>query len=197
MNKKSSNIIKIIIILIAIILLVLVFFLTNKKGQEDMLLSPSADIEKTAEDLDKASQIEDDGDGILLIPKDDVYSFSITDAHGILLDFKKIDGIWVYADDDSLSINQDRIDKVLNYITDIKFIDVINATDGEAYGLNQESKMYIISDANNNSTIISIGNVDEENDTVYFALNYDFTNIYVNNGKLYNIGEYTIEDLVE
>jgi len=96
----------------------------------------------------------------------------------------------------SLDINQDRIDKILNYISNIKFIDIITTEDGEAYGLNQNSPVYIISDANDNSTIISIGNIDENEGTVYFAVNYDFTNIYVNKGKLYNIGEYTIESLV-
>ena len=197
MKTNTSNVIKISMVVVAIILLGLILIFTLKNSRKQELISPTSTIEKTAEVLDEASEIEEEGERILLIPKDEVYSFSMTDAHGILLDFRKDDDKWVYVDDDSFEINQDRIDKVLNYITDIKFVDVINAENGIEYGLDQESPMYIIADANGNSTIISMGDVDEENGTVYFALNYDFTNIYINQGKLYNIGEYTIQELIQ
>ncbi len=197
MKNNSSNLIKIALVVVAIILLVLILVFTLKDSRKQEANSSTSTVEKTAEVLDEASEIEEEGEQIFLIPKDEVYSFSMTDAHGILLDFEKEDDKWVYVDDDSLDINQDRIDKILNYITDIKFIDVINAEDGTQYSLDQESPLYIISDANGNSTVISIGEVDEQNKTVYFALNYDFTSIYINQGKLSNIGSYTIEDLVE
>ena len=197
MKTNTSNVIKISMVVVAIILLGLILIFTLKNSRKQELISPTSTIEKTAEVLDEASEIEEEGERILLIPKDEVYSFSMTDAHGILLDFRKDDDKWVYVDDDSFEINQDRIDKVLNYITDIKFVDVITAENGIEYGLDQESPMYIIADANGNSTIISMGGVDEENGTVYFALNYDFTNIYINQGKLSNIGEYTIQELIQ
>jgi hypothetical protein len=195
--KNRSNIFKIVLIILAVILLGLILFFTLRKTREEELISPTSKIEKTAEVLDEASEVEEEGERILLIPKEEVYSFSITDAHGIVLDFQLIDDKWVYVNDDSFEINQDRIDKLLNYITDIRFIDVISTDDGEEYGLNQESPIYEISDANNNSTIISIGKVNKEEGTVYFAINYDFTKIYVNQGKLYNIGAYTIQELIQ
>jgi len=195
-KKNKSNVFKIALVIIAVILLGCILILVLKNNHKQELISPTSSIEKTPEVLDEASEIEEEGDQIFFVPKEEIYSFSMTDAHGILLNFQKEDDKWVYLDDLSLDINQDRIDKILNYISNIKFIDIITTEDGEAYGLNQNSPVYIISDANDNSTIISIGNIDENEGTVYFAVNYDFTNIYVNKGKLYNIGEYTIESLV-
>ena len=196
--KNKSNIFKIALIILTVILLGLILFFTLRKTREQELISPTSKIEKTAEVLDEASEIEEEGERILLFPKDEVYSFSMTDAQGIELNFQlNDDGKWIYVDNDSYEINQDRIDKLLNYITDIRFIDVISSEDGSKYGLDQNSPMYVISDANNNSTIMSLGNVNKEEGTVYFAINYDFTKIYVNQGKLYNIGAYTIQELIQ
>ena len=185
------------IILALAVLILIVLMLRSIYWNKIPTVSDGESSEEAAQILDEASEIEDEGETILLIPKDEVYSFSMTDSHGILLDFAKEDDEWIYLDDADFNINQDRIDKILNYITDIKFIDVNKVEDGTDYGLDQESPVYIISDANGNSTIISIGNIDESTGYVYFALNYDFTNIYVNQGKLHNVGKYTIEELLD
>ena len=132
----------------------------------------------------------------ILISKDDIYSFSMTDSNGILLTFEKQGDTWVYVDDESLDINEDRIDKVLNYLCQVKFINSFQTDSAKDYGLTQESPQYILYDANEYSTLISLGNVDEKTGNVYFALNYDFSTVYVNEGKLNNVREYGIEELL-
>ena len=52
-----------------------------------------------------------------------------------------------------------------------------------------------MTDGNGYQTIISLGNTSEDGQT-YFAFNYDFNTVYVNSGKLKNVGEYYIEELV-
>lgn len=56
--------------------------------------------------------------------------------------------------------------------------------------------MYVVSDSSGSSTIISIGNVDEETGNVFFAINYDFDTVYVNSGKLLGVTKYTVQQLV-
>lgn len=56
--------------------------------------------------------------------------------------------------------------------------------------------MYVVSDSSGSSTIISIGNVDEETGNVFFAINYDFDTVYVNSSKLLGVTKYTVQQLV-
>jgi len=152
-----------------------------------------------AAELDQASEITDDGEQILYLPKDEIYEFSITDANNILLNFEKKDDKWIYVDDPSMEINGDRIDKILNYLCDIRVVDIIeldDEADAKDYGLSQESPMCIIKDAGGNEILISIGNCSDENCNVYFALNYDFSTVYVNSGKLSNVLQYSVEELL-
>ncbi|WP_028243781.1 DUF4340 domain-containing protein [Pseudobutyrivibrio ruminis] len=198
-NSKYS---KIILIIVAVVLLVLllVFALVQKPSDNESSggLFPFISKEEGShvDFLDSESEKNDKGENILLIPKEEVYSFKMTDSHGILLNFERKDEGWVYIDDITLNINSTRIDKVLNYLTDIKFVDSIVTDKPEDYGLSQDSLEYAINDANGNTTLISLGNVDESTGNVYFALNYDFSTIYVNEGKLKNVSEYAIEDLI-
>ena len=107
---------------------------------------------------------------------------------------------WIYSDDTSIELNQDRVDKILNYLTDVRFLNVIalgDDKDSDSYGLSKDSPVYVIKDANDYSTYISLGTVDEKTGQVYFALNYDFSNIYVNSGKLAGLHYYSITDLVQ
>lgn len=149
-----------------------------------------------ADELDAASTAEEEGDLIFLFPKEDVASFSMTDSNGILLDFFKKSDDWYCLGYEEMDIDESRIDNILNYICEIKYVEAYDTEDGEAYGLNQESRMYIVDSGENSSVIISLGNVNEDG-SMYFALNYDFTKIYKNSGKLYNVGEYAIEDLLQ
>ena len=152
-----------------------------------------------AAELDQASEITDDGEQILYLPKEEIYEFSITDANNILLNFEKKDDKWIYVDDPSMEINGDRIDKILNYLCDIRVVDIIeldDEADAMEYGLSQESPMCIIKDAGGNEILISIGNCSDENCNVYFALNYDFSTVYVNSGKLSNVLQYSVEELL-
>ena len=188
------------IIILALILLIVILLITFiNKSPVNMIIEYDAN-EENVEILDEASEIEDEGESVIFISKDEVYSFEMTDSNNIILNFELQDDQWVYADDTSIAIDQDRIDKVLNYITDVRFTDVIsNEEDDEgaaSYGLTQDSPVYILKDANGYSTFISLGNVDEKTGEVYFALNYDFATIYLNSGKLKGVSMYSIEDLV-
>lgn len=212
MLKNKQNIFKISILIAGILLViafgVFIFKSTHTKdaaeGGKDSAVeeavTPQEDIEfPHAAELDQASEISDDGEQILYLPKEEIYEFSITDANNILLNFEKKDDKWIYVDDPSIEINGDRIDKILNYLCDIRVVDIIELDDeskAEDYGLSQEAPMCIIKDAGGNEILISIGNYDDENCNVYFALNYDFSTVYVNSGKLANVLQYSVEELL-
>ncbi|MBP5326107.1 MAG: hypothetical protein J6Y86_11510, partial [Pseudobutyrivibrio sp.] len=129
MLKNKQNIFKICILIAGILLIiafgVFIFKSTHTKdaaeGGKDAAVeeavTPQEDIEfPHAAELDQASEISDDGEQILYLPKEEIYEFSITDANNILLNFEKKDDKWIYVDDPSIEINGDRIDKILNYL---------------------------------------------------------------------------------
>lgn len=205
-NSKSGKIILLIFVVVLLALLLLFALGHQSSWDKDTGVLPDVNsLQDEAEEinepnhgdmLDMESEKDDAGEEILLISKDDIYSFSMTDSNGILLTFKKQGDTWVYVDDESLDINEDRIDKVLNYLCQVRFINSFQTDSAKDYGLTQESPQYILYDANGYSTLISLGNVDEKTGNVYFALNYDFSTVYVNEGKLNNVREYGIEELL-
>lgn len=212
MLKNKEKILKISLLTVGVLLIVLfgVFIFKKTHTENDMDDKQSVSTEETEEvledvefphaaELDQASEITDDGEQILYLPKEEIYEFSITDANNILLNFEKKDDKWIYVDDPSMEINGDRIDKILNYLCDIRVVDIIeldDEADAKDYGLSQESPMCIIKDAGSNEILISIGNCSDENCNVYFALNYDFSTVYVNSGKLSNVLQYSVEELL-
>ena len=199
MKKFISKYYKGIFLALAIILLVIVLIITfNAKSPAKMIQNLDGS-EDQAEVLDEASEIEDEGENVILLDNEEVYSFQMTDSNNILLTFERDGDDWVYTDDPSIDINEERIEKLLNYITDVRFVDTISTDDenGDKYGLNQDSPVYIIKDANGYSTFILLGKIDEETGQIYFALNYDFSTVYVNSGKLAGVNKYAIEDLIQ
>ena len=196
---------KIIMAGVAIALIVLLLialirhggFETEPKGQTPEEIAEEARNQYDddyADELDEESATEDDGEQVFFMPKEDVYSFSMTDAHGILLTFDRQDDQWIYTGDKSLDVNEERIDKILNYLCDVRFEKVYDDKNGSKYNLDQSADMYIIADSSGNSTIISLGESQEKG--VYFAINYDFSKIYLNSGKLSKVREYTLEELL-
>lgn len=212
MLKNKEKILKISLLTVGVLLIVLFGIFIFKKthtenNMDDKQAVSTEETEEVLEDvefphaaeLDQASEITDDGEQILYLPKEEIYEFSITDANNILLNFEKKDDKWIYVDDPSMEINGDRIDKILNYLCDIRVVDIIeldDEADAKDYGLSQESPMCIIKDAGGNEILISIGNCSDENCNVYFALNYDFSTVYVNSGKLSNVLQYSVEELL-
>ncbi len=212
MLKNKEKILKISLLTVGVLLIVLFGIFIFKKthtenNMDDKQAVSTEETEEVLEDvefphaaeLDQASEITDDGEQILYLPKEEIYEFSITDANNILLNFEKKDDKWIYVDDPSMEINGDRIDKILNYLCDIRVVDIIeldDEADAMEYGLSQESPMCIIKDAGGNEILISIGNCSDENCNVYFALNYDFSTVYVNSGKLSNVLQYSVEELL-
>ena len=212
MLKNKEKILKISLLTVGVLLIVLfgIFIFKKTHTENDMDDKQPVSSEETEEvledvefphaaELDQASEITDDGEQILYLPKEEIYEFSITDANNILLNFEKKDDKWIYVDDPSMEINGDRIDKILNYLCDIRVVDIIeldDEADAKDYGLSQESPMCIIKDAGGNEILISIGYCSDENCNVYFALNYDFSTVYVNSGKLSNVLQYSVEELL-
>ena len=212
MLKNKEKILKISLLTVGVLLIVIfgIFIFKKTHTENDMDDKQPVSTEETEEvledvefphaaELDQASEITDDGEQILYLPKDEIYEFSIIDANNILLNFEKKDDKWIYVDDTSMEINGDRIDKILNYLCDIRVVDIIeldDEADAKDYGLSQESPMCIIKDAGGNEILISIGNCSDENCNVYFALNYDFSTVYVNSGKLSNVLQYSVEELL-
>lgn len=198
-NSKAG---KIILLVLVVALLALGVFACISKFKKAPNNASGEDVAQEeveepthADILDQASEVADDGEQVLLMPKDEVSSFSITDANGILLTFEKQNDKWVYIDDSSMELNQSRMDKLLNYICDVHALEAISDASGEEYGLTQESPVFIVKDSQGNKTLISVGNITEDG-RVYFALNYDFSVVYVNSGKLNNILSYSVEELV-
>ena len=189
--KNKSNIFKLIVALIGIGILVLMIILYSKSNMNS---TGGAD---RAEVLDKESQKKDKGEQVFLIPKDDVHEFTLTDANGLLLNFENTDGEWICIDNTSLDINEERIDKVLNYLCDVRCIGILTDVDAKSYGIDESAKEYRVTDSSGSTIIISIGNYDEDKKQAYFSINYDFSTIYINSGKLSLVEEYAIEDLIQ
>lgn len=192
---------KALFLAVAVILLLVVLFITFRDKSPAKMIQNLDGSEDQVEVLDEASEIEDEGENVILVDKNEVYSFQMIDSNNIILDFEKQDDQWVYSDDSSLDIDEERIDKILNYLTDVRFVDIITVKDdkeaGDKYGLNQDSSVYVIKDAGGYSIVISIGKTDEKTGQIYFALNYDFSTVYVNSGKLAGVNKYAIEDLIQ
>ncbi|SHJ31130.1 DUF4340 domain-containing protein [Pseudobutyrivibrio xylanivorans] len=201
-KSKKFKIALLILALLIICFLGIIYriYQVNSKNPPLGLINPDEDpvtVETShAEKLDKKSTDKDKGDQIIYMEKDEVYSFSFPDSNGIILGFEKEDGKWVYPDDPDIEINQDRVDKILNYLCDIHCVEYIEDANGEDYGLDQNSKTFTIQDSAGDTIIISINN-DSEDGNVYFAINYDFTTIFINSGKLGNVCEYAIQDLIK
>ncbi|MCR5416579.1 MAG: DUF4340 domain-containing protein [Pseudobutyrivibrio sp.] len=200
LEKWHKSIILILIVIVLMIFLIVTLLNINgsdTKEKTDTDNPTEEKVEKTHADLlDEYSTFDDDGEEIFLIPKDEITSFSMTDSHGILLNFELRDGQWVYVDDETLDIDENRIEAILNYLCDIKCIDTIKTDDASEYELSQDSKLYTLNDNAGNTIMISIGKIDQETGKVYLAFNYDFSTIFVNSGKLGKVTEYAVEELL-
>ncbi len=179
----------VIVLLLAIVLIIEGTLLDNKG-----FFNKHKDL---ASQLDEESTKEDDGNNIILMPNDEIYSFSFTDADGVNLHFERTDDGWVYVDNPKISIDSDRVNCVLNYLGDVKCIDVIRDADPEKYGLVKESPVAVITDSSDSSIYISFGDFNEDKGQFYYAINYDYSTVYVNSGKLNKIMHYRIEDLIK
>lgn len=186
---EKGNVIKLVTVIIGVVLLGFMIILYSKNGKISNEMS-------RARVLDEESIKKDKGKQVFLIPKDDIQKISITDANGIVMDFEYSDDHWQYLDDKTLALDEDRIDKVLNYLCDVRCIGTITEKSGDKYGLNQSSKEYRVTDTSGSTIIISLGNYDEDKKEQYFSINYDFATIYINSGKLTKVSEYTAADLI-
>ena len=140
MNRKKLLTIISLIVVIGAVSLLLYFGVRMNSGPVD---ENAARLEA----LDEASTKDDKGDPIIMLPKEEVSKFFITDSNGIFLNFEKDGEKWIYKDYPKMDINQDRIDKILNYLLEVKAIDYIEDGNPDDYGITKDSKMYTIEDA--------------------------------------------------
>lgn len=150
-----------------------------------------------ADMLDEESIVEDEGDRVFYIEKEEVKKFSLTDSNGILLEFERDGEQWVCVGYEDLDLDEERVDKILNYICDIRFVDSYNSEDGSEYGLTADSNMFMVEDSGGNDVYVCLGDVNAEDGSVYFALNYDYTLVFKNSGKLANVCDYAIEEILQ
>ena len=206
MDKRSIVNMTVLLVAIAAISFLVFWGIRNHNG--DSANGSKANIDGVSEEEDSGGQVhaellddeslkEDKGEQVIYVPKNEISSFFMTDSNGILLNFEKRDDKWIYLDDEGFELNQERIDKILNYLCDIRAVEFLEKANGEEYGLNQDSKTYTLVDASNDKIIVSIGNKDEKTGRVFFAINYDFSTIYVNSGKLNKVSEYSVEELLK
>lgn len=146
--------------------------------------------------LDEKSTMDDEGQVVFSIPKDEIVGFSFVDSSGIIIPIDLSSGSPVYTDNDKLKIHADRVDKMLNYLCEIKSVDFYKDANQEDFGLSQDSPVAEIQDVAGNIITVSFGDYDKDSGELYFALNYDFSTIYKNSGKLHYLSEYSIQDLV-
>jgi len=210
-KNKLYLIASFLVVLILILVIVFSFIKTNNpsniqntKNESNATADlPQADEEEDsgepshAETLDAASETEDEGQQIFFIEKSDVQKFSLTDANGILLEFQRDGDQWICTDEESLDLNEERVDKILNYICDVRFVESYISEDGSEYGLTADSDIFVVEDSGGNDVYVCLGDVDESDGGIYFALNYDYTQVFKNSGKLSNVCKYYIEELIE
>ena len=195
-SKILGIIILVIILVIIVVSACFVIFNNSSTNNNDSNINKEETSEPTHADiLDEESEVDDTGEQVFFIDKSEVDSFSFTDANGILLDFSKDGNEWICVGNEDLDLDEERVDKVLNYICDIKFVEMYDSTDGAEYGITDESDLFIVEDSGGNKVIVTLGAVNEDG-SVYFALNYDFTKVFKNSGKLKNVCEYAIEELL-
>lgn len=200
----SSRVFKIVAICAALVLIIaLCFSLLKNDGSDtdgitgDNDLESSEDTEKDYADyLDEQSSVEDEGDQVFYLSNNEVSAVSITDSNGIFATFERTDDGFTYTDNNEISINADRIESIINYLCDLRATNSLEVEDAAEYGLTQDSDLFVVADNAGTEILISIGDYNEETGEQYFAMNYDFTRVFVNSGKLHNLTEYSFQDLV-
>ena len=200
----SSRVFKIVAICAVLVLIIaLCLSLLKNDGSDIDEVSENNNpesIEETEQDyadyLDEQSSIEDEGDQVFYLSNEEVSAVSITDSNGIFATFERTDGGFTYTDNNEISINADRIESIINYLCDIRAINSLEVEDAAEYGLTQDSDLFVVVDSAGTEILISIGDYNEEIGEQYFAMNYDFTRVFVNGGKLHNLTEYSFQDLV-
>ncbi len=201
----SSRVFKIVAICAALVLIIaLCLSLLKNDGSDIDEISENNNPESTEETeqdyadyLDEQSSIEDEGNQVFYLSNEEVSAVSITDSNGIFATFERTDDGFTYTDNVEISINADRIESIINYLCDIRAINSFEVDDALEYGLSQDSDLFVVFDSAGTEILISFGDYNEDTGEQYFALNYDFTRVFVNSGKLHNLTEYSFQDLVD
>lgn len=132
---------------------------------------------------------------VIAVDDDEMLRFTY-DYEGVSYTFEKEEGIWYYADDHSLKINQNQIIAMINKVAPLKVQQVISdVTDMSQYGLLEPARTITYETATDTFTLLA-GNYNSMARIYYICLPTENT-VYTVNGPVINGFNYTLEDLVE
>ncbi len=138
---------------------------------------------------------EDDTITIIDVAKEDVVKFSY-DYEGVTYSFEKEDDTWYYADDHSITLNQNSINAMVNRIAPLTAEQVItDVTDMTQYGLDEPAKR-IQFETVTASYIVELGDFNDVA-SVYYAKLPSESTVYTVMSPVMTVFNRDLEDLVE
>lgn len=138
---------------------------------------------------------EDDTITVIDVAKEDVVKFSY-DYEGVTYSFEKEDDVWYYADDHSITLNQNSINAMVNRIAPLTAQQVIkDVTDMTQYGLDEPAKR-IQFETTTASYIVELGNFNDVA-SVYYAKLPSESTVYTVMSPVMTVFNRDLEDLIE
>ncbi len=115
---------------------------------------------------------------------------------GVKYSFEKEDGIWYYAEDKTLTLNQDRIALMIDKVSPMIAGQVIeNVTDMTKYGLDEPLKILQF-ETPSESVILHTGDYNSVS-SIYYICKPSETTVYTVESPVVTIFDDTLEDLIE
>lgn len=145
---------------------------------------------------EKAEQaLEESAVAMIDAKPEDVAAFSY-DHNGETYSYEKEDGIWYYAPDHSLKLQQGLVTGMLEKCTPLVSCQKIdNVTDYDQYGLGESAKTVTIRTEDTEYTVY-VGNYNSITAACYFKMEGDMS-VYVTTSPIGGSFNKTVEDLIE
>ena len=179
MTKQTKGLIGVIVVL-AVLVAVLIFMNLNSSKLEAI---------DNEEDNKKTEEFE-----VFTIETDDANVFSYLCIDGTEISFHKNDsGVWTYDGDDSLEIDQDKINASLSKLCSLTSSEIIDSGSYADYGLDNPTAAYTVM-SGDSAIAIYVGSYNEITYQTYYMLNEDYANVYVTSERLGDMADMTVED---
>ncbi len=179
MTKQTKGLIGVIVVL-AVLVAVLIFMNLNSSKLEAI---------DNEEDNKKTEEFE-----VFTIETDDANVFSYLCTDGTEISFHKNDsGVWTYDGDDSLEIDQDKINASLSKLCSLTSSEIIDSGSYADYGLDNPTAAYTVM-SGDSAIAIYVGSYNEITYQTYYMLNEDYANVYVTSERLSDMADMTVED---
>lgn len=175
MRKQGKQ----LIILLLVLVLLIAGFFGVKKYNEIQAQKPEEDTEIT----------------VLEVARDDIVSFSY-DYEGVVHSFEKVDDIWYYTEDRTLTIDESTIDVMLNRVAPLTAKQELGeVSDLSQYGLDEPLRTITYATADQSYTI-QIGNHNSVTSVYYLKL-ADDNKVYTVANPVKTVFDKDAEDWVE